>query len=368
MSPEPSVASPFAEFVGNRRTGYSARQLLETDFPEPRWAVPGLLPEGLTFFAGAPKLGKSWLALNLAVSIACGGKALGSIDVEQGSVLYLALEDGPRRLKDRLRTVLKGDDAPEDLHFETEWPSISDGGGERLAENLHGIGNVRLCVVDVFARIRPQTSDRADRYLADYHAAQPLKAAADSCGVPVIAVHHTRKATADDFIESVSGTNGLAGAADTILVLRRSRSAADAELHVTGRDIEERKLALSFAAEVGTWTVQGDAAEFAMSATRREILNILRLAEIPLTPKEIYSAAPSISYDAVRQTVVRMAKDGQLVANGNGTYTNNVTSVTGVTGGSDGSDRSDVVSAEGDGRGLLTDRVRLAVERAGGSS
>jgi hypothetical protein len=70
-----------AESVERARTSYSAVELLATTFPEPRWAVPGILAEGLTFLAGAPKLGKSWLALNVSLAIASGGRALGQIPV-----------------------------------------------------------------------------------------------------------------------------------------------------------------------------------------------------------------------------------------------------------------------------------------------
>ena len=61
-----------------RRTSWY-RDLLGADLPEPRFAVDGLLPEGLTFMAGAPKLGKWWLCLGLAIAVASGGRALGNI-------------------------------------------------------------------------------------------------------------------------------------------------------------------------------------------------------------------------------------------------------------------------------------------------
>src|SRR6478735_3104121 len=92
-----------------RRTSWTAAELLAADLPRPRWAVDGLFPEGLAFMAGAPKLGKSWLALSLGIAVGCGGVALSKVDVDQGDVLYLALEDNARRLQERLRLLLKGD-------------------------------------------------------------------------------------------------------------------------------------------------------------------------------------------------------------------------------------------------------------------
>ena len=77
----------------SRRTSWTAAELLAAELPEPRCAVDGLIPEGLAFMCGAPKLGKCWLGLGLAIAVAAGGLALGKIEVEQGEVLYLALED-----------------------------------------------------------------------------------------------------------------------------------------------------------------------------------------------------------------------------------------------------------------------------------
>ncbi|MGI8701240.1 MAG: AAA family ATPase [Nocardioidaceae bacterium] len=90
------------------RTSWTAAELMACEFPEPRWAVPGIIAEGVTLLAGAPKVGKSWLALGLGIAVATGGKALGALDVMEGDVLYLALEDPPRRLQDRLAKVLSG--------------------------------------------------------------------------------------------------------------------------------------------------------------------------------------------------------------------------------------------------------------------
>ena len=97
------------------RTSWTAAELMAAVFPEPRWAVPGIVAEGVTVLAGAPKAGKSWLGLGLGLACATGGKALGSIDVDAGPALYLALEDTGLRLQTRLRLVLGEDPAPTTL-------------------------------------------------------------------------------------------------------------------------------------------------------------------------------------------------------------------------------------------------------------
>ncbi len=115
---------------------FTAADLMREELPSVRWAVPGILPEGLSLLAGKPKLGKSWLALGLAVAKASGGVALGKIPVDRGEVLYLALEDNRRRLQGRLRKVLDGDPPPEGLHIATEWARVDEGGAEDLDDWL----------------------------------------------------------------------------------------------------------------------------------------------------------------------------------------------------------------------------------------
>ena len=187
---------------------------------------------------------------------ASGGRALGNIQVERGEVLYLALEDNARRLQDRLRLLLNGEAPAEGLHLELEWPRLDNGGAEKLHQWLDEHANARLVIVDVYSRIRPESSNR-DRYQADYEGAALLQAVGVARGVAVLALYHTRKAESLDFVETVQGTVGTAGAADTIVVVKRARGEADATLHITGRDVQEQELALRFAAEAGTWELLG---------------------------------------------------------------------------------------------------------------
>jgi hypothetical protein len=303
-----------------RRTSWTAAELLAADLPSPRWAVEELFPEGLAFMCGAPKLGKSWLALALGIALAAGGGyALGKIAVERGDVLYLALEDNARRLQDQLRLLLGDDQAPRGLHIETEWERLDEGGLERLTNWLDEHTNTRLVLVDVWTRIRPTTRDNGNRYQADYDAAAALQAVAIKYGVAIVALFHTRKAEAADFVETVQGTFGTAAAADTIVVVKRSRGEADATLFLTGRDVIEQELALRFAAETGAWELLGDAAEYGLGKTRKTILELLD-AHGPLTPKQVSELAPDISHDLAKKTMQRMFTDGQLTAKG-GVYT-----------------------------------------------
>ena len=312
-----------------RRTSWTAAELMEADFPEPRWAVPGILCEGLNLLAGAPKLGKSWLALNVCVAVSTGGVALGSIDVDQGDVLYLALEDTPRRLQSRLRMVLGDEPAPDRLTVAIECAPFPDG-ASRVGLWLRDHPEARLVVVDVFTKVRPAPNASQGRYEADYLAMSAMKGLADEYGVAMLVVHHTRKAESTDFLDAVSGTQGLAGAADAVLVLARSRGTAQAVLKVTGRDVEECDRALDFDATTGTWKLlAGPAQDYALAETRRRILQHLRDEDAALTPKTI-AVALGIKPETARQTCRRMVEDGQLVSDG-GRYSPLLSPVTPVT-------------------------------------
>jgi AAA domain len=295
-----------------RRTSWSAADLLSEEFAEPRFAVDGLLPEGLTFMCGAPKLGKSWMALGLGIAAAAGGRAFGTIPVTKGDALYLALEDSPRRLQSRLKVLLNGDGGPSGLQLETAWPRLDEGGIDRIDAWLDGHPDARIVLVDVWPRIRPRVTKRTDYYQADYDAAAPLQGLAIARGIAVVALYHTRKAEAEDFVETVQGTFGTAAAADTIVVVKRSRGQADATLYVTGRDVEEQELALRFEPAAGTWVLLGDAAEYKLGETRKEILDVIR-AHGSLTPKQA-AEVTTVNYELAKKTLQRMAQDGQLDA------------------------------------------------------
>jgi hypothetical protein len=200
---------------------------------------------------------------------------------------------------------------PRGLQIFTEWNRLGDGGAEEIAAWLVRNTSTRLVVIDVYPRIRPRDLKRSDFFSADYDAASGLQVVAMEHGVAILALYHTRKAEAEDFVETVQGTFGTAAAADTILVCRRGRGQADATFQVTGRDVTEQNLALRFAPEVGTWTLLGDATEYTVGETRREILEAIRSADAPMSPKQLAEDLDS-DHELVKKTVQRMAKDGQL--------------------------------------------------------
>lgn len=297
----------------------NAVELAEREFPEPRWVVKNLITEGLTILGGKPKIGKSWLALGIANAVATGGQALGVLSVDQGDVLVLALEDTQRRLQRRLRAVLQGATPCSRLHFATEWRRLDDGGLDDLRRWLDQHPDTRLVVIDTLAMVRGKAVKDAGVYADDYQAVSGVKALADERVLAILVVHHLRKATADDPLDTVSGSTGLTGAVDAVLVIQRERARADAILHVIGRDIEEAEKALSFDGQTGTWTLVGEAEEFRRSEQQAAIIRAILDAGDSLSPKDLEEVLGK-KRGAIKMLLHRMAKEGTLIADGTGKY------------------------------------------------
>lgn len=293
----------------------SASTLMAESFPPVKWIAPGFFPQGLVVLGGKPKLGKSFMVLNLAVAVATGSDFLGAT-CEAGDVLYLALEDTERRLKDRL-TKMVGPAGIAGLDIVTRLPNDDALAVKTTAHWLAAKPNPRLIIVDVLQKVRPAMTRGDNTYAADYAAIAPWKDLADKHNICVVLIHHTRKMPADDPLETLSGTNGLTGAADCIMVL--DRSAAGVALVGRGRDVEEFNSAVRHDPRTGRWILLGDGESVFRSDERTSILRALRERREPMGPREIAEAvgAPDAN---VRKLLASMVRDGQVTKEKYGKY------------------------------------------------
>ncbi|MBQ6491319.1 MAG: AAA family ATPase [Atopobiaceae bacterium] len=219
-----------------------ASWLMQQPLEEPRWVVEGLLPVGLHVLAGAPKVGKSWLALDLAVHASLG-EPVWEMATTPCEVLYLCLEDTRARVQRRLWTL--ADELGEEVWVAVSACSMAEGLVGQIGDFIDEHPRVGLVIIDTLQRVRPPRADSS--YAADYGDLSELKALADGRGLAVVAVHHTRKMGDADVLNRVSGTTGITGSADTTMVLERSsRGSSMAALTVTGRDVEHQELRLRF--------------------------------------------------------------------------------------------------------------------------
>lgn len=267
----------------------SAMDLVKKQIPPTKWAINGLVPDGLTILAGKPKIGKSWLFLAAGLSVAAGANVFGNWPCDQGDVLYLALEDTERRLQARINSLIKkiGIGPPEAFIWLLASPRADRGGISLIESWLLKHPGARMVVIDTWAKFKPLRGRNRDAYEEDYEHASQLKALADKYGVAIVIVHHCRKMVSDDQVDTIAGSTGLSGAVDATLVLRRDRNKSDGILFMSGRDIEEAEAAMVFDGGSGLWTNMGAAAPYVAKTETGKALEVLRANGKPMKPAEV---------------------------------------------------------------------------------
>jgi RecA-family ATPase len=240
---------------------------------------------------------------------------LGGISPAQGDVLYCALEDNVRRLQKRIQRLCPlATPWPAGLTLVTQWRRLDKGGVDDIVDWIKSVPAPRLVVLDTLAGVKPVRSNAS--YADDYDALGTIQRLANELGLAVLVLHHTRKLEANDPIDTVSGTLGLSGCADTIMVL--NRGASGTTLYGRGRDTEEFERAVEFVKETCQWRLLGDAADVRRSDTRKAILAAMQDAP-STTPKEI-AAALNVEANVVHQRLRQMTLDGEVAKTARGHY------------------------------------------------
>jgi len=272
----------------------SSYDLQQKDFPDTYYAVIGMIPEGETVIAAPPKTGKSWLMLDMCLKVANGEKFLG-FETNKSDTLYLALEDGDKFEQERLNIVCQGD-APKNFHFVfNDVMHLNEGFLLQLDALLTQIPNTKLVVIDTLNFIQYHPAKGESAYNCDYRTGKDLKAYAESKGIAIVVVTHTTKMIhAEDEMMNVSGTNGVTGAADSVIVLSKEhRTDADAKMFITGRKVRQSMHEIRFNDKTCLWEYTGVAEigdkdqrereekekEYFSSQIRNVVLNIANTCE-----------------------------------------------------------------------------------------
>ena len=234
--------------------------LMSQPLRPPGFVVDGLLAQGLHILAGSPKVGKSWLALWLAVTVA-KGEPVWDMATKRGHTLYLCLEDSVLRIQNRLFEITE--DAPENVHFCKECAPIGQGLEEQIEIFSVDHAGTVLVIIDTLQMVRP-IHDAT--YANDYRDMSVLKRLADRLGLAILLIHHLRKEKAEDVFHRISGTTAISGAVDSNFTLvEKRRGSGRAKLTCIGRDIEYRELELERNAD-NVWELLSD------SRTQPELL------------------------------------------------------------------------------------------------
>jgi hypothetical protein len=304
-----------------RFTTISAKELLAKHIAPVEEIVEGVLPAGLTLLSGRAKDGKTRMASDIALAVSTDGKALGRYKVKKGTVLCQLLEDGERRAQIRLREYLDAmqvKNTPENMYF-VLWSTyrIGEGFEECVKAWLEDHPDTCLIVIDIFEKVRPKRVKNDPLYASDYAALAPLQKLAQEANISILVITHSNKGKHEDARDTIGGTMGLAGACDTLWTLRRVAGKADAELHITGRDVEEQTLAMQF--QDGFWSVIGDAAQVNLGDRQQAILDYLQSQRSSCTPTHIATAI-NAKASIVRTILQRMVMKEIITSPSHGLY------------------------------------------------
>ena len=305
----------------------NAEDLQNRTYEPTHFLADELIPEGLHILAGAPKIGKSWLALWLCLCIS-QGQALWNFATTQGEALYLSLEDSFQRIQTRLFDLTE--DAPSTLHFAIMADTLKHGLEQQIEQFLTDHPDTKLVVIDTLQRVRSAGSD-SNLYANDYQDIGLLKRLADRRHIAILLIHHLRKLHDDDPMNMISGSTGLSGAADSAFVLQKNaRSANAASLHCTGRDIPDRTLKLELDEDDHIWKLLADSKactgaskisalqiENLLSGLLREQTEISAPAKVLLEkidPAGIEGWTPNSLSHQIRKSVDSLRQNGILVS------------------------------------------------------
>jgi hypothetical protein len=330
MGKKQASSDAIDQYIYEKIEGTDACTLMGMEFPEPNWVVENMIPEGVIIFAGKPKAGKSVLALNIAVAVALGGKCLGQ-DVEKGGVLYLHLEDNQRRIQRRIKAMLPLDEysggisaAPNNLYLYHKWPRIGEG-GLRALDNFLKENRSRLVIIDTFKMFQPHLTKKDNKkiqYEIDYDRVSSLREIAERHRTTIKLIMHARKQASEDPIDLISGTLGISGAVDSVMVLY-DRRGKRAKLFVQGRDVDSEVYAVVYSPECWTWYILGKQWRVQATESQQAVLDFITensSKKNPVSPTEIADGSGIKRNYVAGKILPKLLKDGLIEKVGRGKY------------------------------------------------
>lgn len=234
----------------------SGYELMQSELKPIEFIVKDLLPVGLSILASPPKSGKSWLSLDLSLSVSSGRYFLGN-ETKASTVYYLALEDSANRLQSRMRRLLGTSEPSKNFYYALNIQDLESGLIKQLQYVVNTLSNLKLIIIDTLQYIKRTRKKTEGIYDHDYNTMKQLKKFADDHELCILVIHHTSKnVNPTDPFANISGSYGITGACDTMMVLsKKERYAKQSTLSITGRDIEQRELILTY--DCGKWSYEG---------------------------------------------------------------------------------------------------------------
>lgn len=283
----------------------SARDIYHSCYPAPAFLVPGFVPaRGFTMLAGPYKGGKSWFVLWMCLMLSRGGVFLGSIALDVHKGLYLALEDSDSRLHYRMHCI--GCEPSDNFQISTTFPS-GNKGLITLRQLVQEDRSLEYVVIDTLGRF--SNGRGKGGYQEDYDWAASIKNIADEFGIAIFIVTHTRKLIDErDEFNEITGSCGIMAAADSILMLKKSRNSSEGTLSSSGRDFEGKKYDVFFSKDSFCWTIKGENSDQACTPERQQILEVLQ-QNSEMTP-QLIAGYVNQTPKAVSNILAKMRNEG----------------------------------------------------------
>ena len=287
----------------------SFADLVARDFPPQLFLVADLIPAGqLVMLGGRGKAGKSWLILQLIAAVDRGVPFLGKATT-RGKVLYLALEDGRRRMNQRPK-ILKWHPSPAvDIAFKID---KFDAGGQGLAHIRQAIADkgYDLVVIDTLVKT---LSGSADENNNTYMAAicNDLADMAHDSGACILIVHHTSKQLVENPFDALRGASAIRDAYDVGMMLVRKHGAKEATIFTEARDFDAEDMTIKQADNGAGWEYLGDAMLGQSIAAGRVGVQDLKTAGDGSTAAEIAEATGKTE-STVRSAMKTAEKNGYV--------------------------------------------------------
>lgn len=326
--PTPAQKSSALSFI-------SADEVQQMNIPETPWIIKGFLSEGLCLLAGSPKVGKSWIALDIALAGCLGEQVLGFFECSDPfGVLYVPYEDNFRRLKYRVNKLMFNSvykKAPANLYYpqnseskHVDFLPINDGGLDVIKSFIDSHPDIRMVIIDTLGRAKKQRGGRnTDAFLDDYEFSSRLQKLAMEKHLCILMIHHMRKAVSEDIFEKISGTTGLTAAPDVLLVLeakKQTDTRKEGKLHIRSRDFADNVYSLYFDMDSCHWLIQGTADKIEESERGAEAIALFYGdTEKELKLKDIAEDMETSTANA-RKILLRLVKKGMLSQATRGKY------------------------------------------------
>lgn len=295
-----------------------------SQLPGPSMVIDRMLYNGLTILAGKSKAGKSFLALQIALSTAMGNEVFGDRQVlRPGGVIYYSLEMGENRTSVRMRQLLDREYVTlQNLEF--IWDCLPmTGGGLAQLDLLLESKKPNLVIIDTFlAFVKGKSKEGGDVLRDQYGEIDTIKKLADKHHTAFLLVHHTRKSSAgkndnDGGVDLVAGSRGVTAACDAIWIFQKQPDEYFS-LEITGRDVEEQKLALKFNKSPFGWKLLGDADDVRLRSEEEEVLKLL-VTQGPQKEQKVGAMMKTTTMKAL-EILIRLHRDGRVGKHSGGSY------------------------------------------------